>query len=101
MTKKAIEELASLSKIELTDEEIERLTSEMQTIINSVETLNDFEEKTGCNVKNVKFNEIAFDQLREDKVGKSMSQEDILGNAPHQENGYFKVYGDIFDEDGS
>lgn len=101
MTKKDIQELASLSKIRLTDEELERFSNEMETIITSVETLNDFEEKTGCDIKNVKFTEIDFEQLRKDEVGDSMSQEDVLANAPHKENGYFKVFGDVFDEDGS
>ncbi len=101
MTKKYIEELASLSKINLTKEEVEKFSNQMQTIITSVETLNDFEEKTGYDIKNVKFSEIEFNQLREDEVGKSMTQEDVLANAPYQEKGYFKVYGDIFDEDGS
>lgn len=96
LTKKEIEKLASLSKIKLTDEELEKFTGEMQTILSSVETLQDFKEKG-----DVKFEEIDFDELREDKIGTSMSQKDVLANAPEQENGYFKVYGDVFDEDNS
>ncbi len=96
ITKKEIKKLASLSKIKLTEEELQKFTGEMQTIISSVETLQDFKEK-----KDVKFEEIDFDELREDKIEPSMSQKDVLANASEQENGYFKVYGDVFDDDSS
>ena len=96
LTKKEIKNLASLSKIKLTEDELEKFTGEMQTIIASVETLQDFKKK-----KDVEFEEIDFTELREDKVEQSMSQKDILANAPEKENGYFKIYGDIFNEDNS
>jgi len=96
MTKKEIKKLASLSKIRLSEKELEKFTGEMQSILSSVETLQDFKKK-----KNVKFDEIDFDSLREDEIGNSMSQEDVLANTPEQESGYFKVYGDIFDDNSS
>ena len=96
LTKKEIKNLGFLSKIKLTEEELEKFTGEMQTIISSVETLEDFKK-----TKDVQFEEIDFDELREDKIKPSMQQKDVLANAPEQENGYFKVYGDIFNEDNS
>lgn len=96
LTKKEVKNLASLSKIKLTDKELEKFTGEMQTIISSVDTLQDFKEKN-----DVEFAKIDFNELREDRIGTSMSQQDVLANAPEQENGYFKVYGEIFDENNS
>ena len=101
LTKKEIKELASLSKIELNEKEIEKFTDEMQTIISSVETLKDFKQKTNSSFSDYEFNEIDFEELREDEVSKSMTQQEALSNAPEKENGYFKVYGDIFDGDSS
>lgn len=96
LKKEEIKNLASLSKIHLTKDELEKFTTDMDTILSSVETLEDFKKTT-----KTKPDEIPFKSLREDKVGISMSQEDVLANAPHKENGYFKIYGDIFGEDNS
>jgi len=101
LTKEDIQKLASLSKIKLSDEEVEKFTKDMETIISSVETLENFEEKTNSCLKKVEYNQIPFEELREDVAGNSMKQEDALANAPQQQSGYFKVYGDIFDGDNS
>ena len=101
LTKEEIEKLASLSKIKLTKQEIEKFTIDMDTILSSVETLEHFEKETGTCVENSKFTEIPFSDLRQDEVIPSMPQKDVLANAPHQERGYFKVYGNTVDNDNS
>jgi len=101
LTKVEIAKLASLSKIKLDQKELEKFTNDMRTIISSVETLQDFEKETGNSFADVKFSEVEFDTLREDEIGDSVPQKDILANAPEQENGYFKVHGDVFDSDNS
>jgi aspartyl-tRNA(Asn)/glutamyl-tRNA(Gln) amidotransferase subunit C len=101
LTKEEITKLASLSKIKLSEEELEKFTTDMQTIFSSVEALQNFEKETECNLADVKFGEVEFDTLREDEIGDSIPQKDVLANAPEQENGYFKVHGDVFDGDNS
>ena len=101
LTKEEIEKLASLSKIKLTKQEIEKFTVDMDTILSSVETLENFEKETGTCTENSKFTEIPFSELREDKIAPSMLQEEVLANTPHQERGYFKVYGNTVDNDNS
>lgn len=101
LTKQQVKDLASLSKIKLTKQEEEKFTTDMDTILSSVETLNDFQKDERDNIAPLKSDEIPFCSLREDKTKTSMNQEDVLANAPHKENGYFKVHGDVFDEDNS
>ncbi len=101
ITKEEIKKLGNLSKIHLTEEEIEKFTNDMSTIISSVETLEGFEKETGIKIKDRQLNEIPFYMLREDKIEKSLDRKEVLANAPHQEDGYVKVYGDVFDQDNS
>ncbi len=101
LSKKSIKDLSSLSKIKLTEDELNKFTTDMETIISSVETLQDFDKEVDFETKKSNLDEVSFDTLRKDDIGESMSQKDILFNAPHQEKGYFKVYGDIFDDDNS
>ncbi len=101
LTKEEIKKLASLSKIKLSNEEVEKFTVDMDTILSSVETLQDFEKDTGIKLEATNFNETAFAELREDKPATSMSKEEVLANAPNQEKGYFKVYGNTVEGDNS
>jgi Asp-tRNA(Asn)/Glu-tRNA(Gln) amidotransferase C subunit len=39
---------------------------------------------------------VPFSTLREDEVGNTLSQEDVLKNANHKELGFVKVYGKVF-----
>ncbi len=101
ITKKEVKKLAHLSKIKLTEKEIEKFTTEMDTIISSVKTLENFEKETKIKIKNRKFNKISFNTLREDKVGKSLDRQEILANAPYTEDGYIKIYGDVLNENNA
>jgi aspartyl-tRNA(Asn)/glutamyl-tRNA(Gln) amidotransferase subunit C len=94
ITKEEVKKLALLSKIELQDDEIEQFTEDMQTIISSVETLDNFQKDTGINIKGRQLAEKDFSELRDDVVQKSLPKENVLSNAPNQENGYFKIYED-------
>jgi aspartyl-tRNA(Asn)/glutamyl-tRNA(Gln) amidotransferase subunit C len=98
ITKKETKKLASLSKIGLTDEEIEKLSGDMDTIISSVDTLNKFEQETGLEIKTRKLDEIEFEELREDKVEKGLSRDEVLSNAPYVEDGYVKIHGNVLDD---
>ncbi len=89
--KKDIQNLGELSKIDLTQEEIDKFVKELDTIISSVETLNDFEEETGLEANKRCFEKIEFAELREDTVKEGLSREDALANAPYVEDGYVKI----------
>lgn len=87
-----IKHIAELSRITLTDEELEKFTPQMKTILESVTVLQDVDTS---NVQPMK-KRIPFEDLREDVPKKSLKQEDVIKNAPYSENGYIKVYGELF-----
>lgn len=83
-----VEKTAYLAKLEFTDNEKKALQAQLNQIVTYVEKLNELDtddvEPTlhVLDMKNV---------FREDVVKSSMSQEDVLKNAPRQKHGYFSV----------
>ena len=92
MDKDTLKHIAELSRISLTDKELEKFTPQMQTILDSAKALQKIDTK---GVKPMK-RHIPFSQLREDIYSESLTQEEVLKNAKHSEDGYVKVYGKIF-----
>lgn len=88
ITKETIEHVANLARLNLTDKEKEKLTSEMANIISYVDKLNELDTSNVPPTSHVKPISNVF---REDAVKKSYDREKILANAPSQENGCFKV----------
>ena len=78
--------LAKLSKLTLSDEEIDRLTGDMQSIVSFADMISKakYEEPDGISANDLP-------QLREDVVRASYDREDILKSAPTSEDGYFKL----------
>ena len=87
-----IKHIAKLSRLSLTKKEEEKFTPQMETILESASVLQEVDTSKVQPMKE----RIPFEELREDIPEKSLKQEDILKNAPHQENEYIKVYGEIF-----
>ena len=87
-----VKHIAKLSKLSLTKEEERKFEPQMETILESADVL---QEVDTSNVQPMK-GRIKFDELREDIPKKSLNQEDVIKNAPHSENGYVKVYGELF-----
>jgi aspartyl-tRNA(Asn)/glutamyl-tRNA(Gln) amidotransferase subunit C len=92
MDKKTLRHIAELSRISLTDKELEEFTPQMETILDSAKKL---QEVDTTNISPMK-RHTPFNSLREDTPKDSLSQEQVLSNANHKENGYVKVYGKIF-----
>jgi len=87
-----IKHIAELSRISLTKEELEKFTPQMKTILESVTVLQDVDTS---NVQPMK-KRISFEELREDVAKDSLTQEEVLKNAKHTEEGFIKVYGELF-----
>ncbi len=92
MDKKTLKHIAELSRITLSDEELEKFTPQMQTILESAKQL---QEVDTSNVQPMK-KHLPFDDLRDDIVEESLTQKDVLSNAKYTEKGCVKVYGKIF-----
>lgn len=81
-----VQKVAKLANLTLTPEEEKKYSEQLSKILDYIEELND------VNTDSVEptFNVVAKDNIfREDIVGKSLSQEDALLNAPNKKNNQF------------
>ena len=77
-----VRHVASLARIDLDDEEVERFTEQFGDILEYFEALDDVPEvESEADLTNV---------MRPDEVEDGLSQEEALRNAPETEDGYFK-----------
>lgn len=85
ITEKEIKHLASLSRLNFTDEELAKFSVDFKAILDYVNELQKVD------TSNVKDNTIIreYCELREDEAKPSLSNEEIVGNAPKNLNGYF------------
>lgn len=90
-----VKHIAELSRIALTDEELEEFTPQMETILESASVL----QEVDTNNVNPMKKHIQFSDLRDDEPTVSLTQEDALKNAPNKEKGCVKVYGKVFGVD--
>ena len=82
-----IKRLGKLSALTFSDDKLEDFVAEFQNIANFVEQVKEADLTT-----EEKFNRILkINELREDKVEKSLSQEEVLSNAPEKGEGAFVV----------
>lgn len=88
ITIKEIEHLAKLSRLNLTDEEKNRLTDEMAGILDFAEALQKADLEDASPMLHIGGNTNVF---REDKVCPSYAREDILKNAPIKDESTFLV----------
>ena len=88
ITTDEVKYVANLAKLYVDETEAEKLTGEMESIINFANMLSEIDTENiaptnhAMKVQNV---------FREDVVKESYSQEDILKNAPSQEGGCYLV----------
>ena len=88
ITIKDVEHVAKLARLELTEAEKEKFTKQLGDVLKYVEQMNEVD------TTNVKPMAHAFDivnVMREDKVVNEVSREELLKNAPEEENKFFKV----------
>ena len=88
ITKETIEHVANLARLNLTEQEKDKLTTEMADIISWVDKLNEL-DTAGVEPK---AHVIPIHNVfREDKKEESYDRDSILANAPVKEDGCFKI----------
>lgn len=87
ITKEEIRKIASLSKLFVSEEQLDGLTADMGEIIAFADTINSASE-AGASFDGVTGLKNVF---REDEVVPSLPQDKILANVDGGENGYFPV----------
>lgn len=87
ITIKEVEHLATLSALHFSTEEKEKFVTDFTNILNMVNEIQKAETTSG----NVFNKSHKLSELREDKAKQSLSQEEVLKNAPKQRRGCFNV----------
>ncbi|HYK72643.1 MAG TPA: Asp-tRNA(Asn)/Glu-tRNA(Gln) amidotransferase subunit GatC [Pseudoneobacillus sp.] len=83
-----VKHVANLARLAITEDEADKLTKQLDSIITFAEQLNELDtegiEPTThvLNMKNI---------LREDKAAEGLPREEVLKNAPDHQDGQFKV----------
>lgn len=80
--------LAKLSKIDISEEENNRLAYEMSEIVNLMDTINEVDMVEEHNLNGTGIN---LEGLRADEVITSYEREVVLSNASHKKDGFFVV----------
>lgn len=88
ITIKDVEHVAKLARLELTQEEKELYTKQLGDVLKYVDQMNEVDTS---NVKPMAQVIDFVNVMREDKVIHDISKEDLMKNAPEEENGFFRV----------
>lgn len=88
MTNEKVEKLAQSIRIALSDDDVKKMTEEINKTINAVEKI---QELNTSDVKPTTHGIVLENIMREDKPQHSITQEEALANAPDQQDGHFKV----------
>lgn len=88
LSKSDVQKIASLAKLELTDEELNKYADQISQILNYINQLNEIDAEGIEPASQVTGLTNVF---REDKIEKSAVIDDLLAQAPETENGGVKV----------
>ncbi len=88
ITRAEVERVAKLARLELTDEEKETFTDQMDAILAYVDKLNELDTSNIIPTAHAVPMENAF---REDQVVPSIGVDNALANAPDRVEGFFRV----------
>jgi aspartyl-tRNA(Asn)/glutamyl-tRNA(Gln) amidotransferase subunit C len=88
LSREQVEQVAFLARLELTDEEKDRLTGHLNQILENFEKLQELDTTAVEPTSHVIPVENVF---REDKSRPSLTVEEVLANAPEEQDGCFAV----------
>ena len=97
ITKEEIKKIASLAKINISDDELEKYSVQTSKILEYISTLNEVDTSKVDEFSNQLFNN--KQSLREDIVEDSLSRDEVVKLAPDSDGVYFKVPKVIKEED--
>tara|TARA_Y100000817_G_C16586478_1_gene424323 strand:- start:7 stop:303 length:297 start_codon:yes stop_codon:yes gene_type:complete len=89
ITKEEIKKIASLSKIDISNDELDNYSGQISKILEYMSILEEVDTSTLDDSSNSVFNNSQF--LRDDKVEKSLDRDEVMKLAPKSDGVYFKV----------
>ena len=84
VTEHDVQHIAELADVGINKDELETFTSQFNAILDYFDTLDTVKGSTAAKSE-------LFNVLREDEIEPSLPQEDVLRNAPAQEDGFIKA----------
>jgi aspartyl-tRNA(Asn)/glutamyl-tRNA(Gln) amidotransferase subunit C len=88
ITRAEVEHVARLARLELTGDEQERMTFQLDAILGYIDTLNAL-DTGGVDPPTTVIPVVSV--MRDDEVRPSLDREDALANAPDREDAFFRV----------
>ncbi len=88
INRKDVEKLAHLSRLELTEEELVNMESDMNKMLQFVEKINELDLE---GVEPLAYVSDEVNILREDEVKQDITHDEALKNAPDKDTDYFRV----------
>ncbi len=88
ITVKDVEHVAKLARLELTEEEKEKFTKQLGDVLKHVDAMNEVDTS---NVEPMAHAIDFVNVMREDKVYYEQTKEELMKNAPYEEDGFFRV----------
>jgi aspartyl-tRNA(Asn)/glutamyl-tRNA(Gln) amidotransferase subunit C len=88
ITKEQVKHVADLARLTITDEEVEKMTEDLQSIINHAEQLNELDT---TNVEPTTHVLDLVNVFRKDEPKEWITQEEALKNAPDHKDGQIRV----------
>ena len=91
ITEQEVRYVADLANLKLTDQEIGRLSKDLDEILSHIDTLNEVDTSTVEPMAQVLHDSDETARLREDQERAPLGNEAALANAPLAGSGYYKV----------
>ena len=88
ITEKEVQHVANLARLELTEEETKKYAKQLGELLTYVEQMNEV-DTTG--VKPMSHVTEFVNVMRDDEIVKEFTKEDLMKNAPVEEDGFFRV----------
>ncbi|WP_069129969.1 Asp-tRNA(Asn)/Glu-tRNA(Gln) amidotransferase subunit GatC [Rhodohalobacter halophilus] len=89
VSKEEVYYIANLARLQLKEDEAERLKGDMNKILGYIETLNELDTSDVEPLEHV--TEIVSSSFRKDEAGAPLDHEEALKNAPDADSDYFRV----------
>ena len=91
VTDAQVREVADLANLQLSEDEVRRMSHDLGQILTHVQQLNELDTSNVAPMAQVLYDADETATLREDIPHASLSNHDALANAPQKGAGYFKV----------
>ena len=88
INKEEVKHVAKLARLELTDEEVNKYSQQLGSILEYVEQMN---EVNTTGIEPMPHAIPVYNVMREDVVKYEQTKEEMMANAPFEEDGFFRV----------